>query len=305
MRDRGEDRTIHSSHVIGSTKRTNPGSSTYRRRGPFVITTIYLIFGIAWILVSDRVASVMAPTPEVFQQLQTYKGTIYVVITTVLIFFLLTTYARHINSILRQLEDHRSQLSQMVDERDRLIRELNHRVRNNFQTVIAITSLSGDDSDSIGITRRVETLSRIQDYLYDVGASGVDGATIIDEVLREYSVEAMRRGVAIESDISSFMLAVDSAAPLAVALGELVRYAIGGTPFGDEGVSAIVPTVRVALRFSSEHTTVTLTRAAIAGEERPSFPLARALMEQINGSIELRESDGEVSADIIVPRGVS
>jgi PAS domain S-box-containing protein len=50
---------------------------------------LFLVVGVAWIVFSDRALGVLAPTPEAFASLQTWKGTVFVGATALLLFALL------------------------------------------------------------------------------------------------------------------------------------------------------------------------------------------------------------------------
>ncbi len=53
------------------------------------ISLLYLVIGFLWILFSDRLAYIISPSKTALLMLNTYKGTIYVVVTTVILYLLL------------------------------------------------------------------------------------------------------------------------------------------------------------------------------------------------------------------------
>jgi two-component sensor histidine kinase len=110
-----------------------------RSRGPLVISAVYFTFGFLWILISDEALKLLAPGPEAYQRLQTGKGWIYVGITTVLIYLLLRAYAKRKEGALHELNRQQQVLRDVLEEKEELIRELHHRVKNNLQLVISLT----------------------------------------------------------------------------------------------------------------------------------------------------------------------
>ncbi|MFA5834118.1 MAG: PAS domain S-box protein [Bacteroidota bacterium] len=68
---------------------------TYRSSDiPFHTVILYIIFGFAWIYFSDQLLSIITTDTTVFQTLQTYKGFMFVVVTAFLLFILLKSRLR-------------------------------------------------------------------------------------------------------------------------------------------------------------------------------------------------------------------
>ena len=58
------------------------------------IPLIYALFGLVWILVSDQVLLILVPDVDALVQWQTYKGWLYVILSTLIIFWLVTRFDR-------------------------------------------------------------------------------------------------------------------------------------------------------------------------------------------------------------------
>lgn len=65
--------------------------------GPIKIAGIYLILGVSWILLSDRLLARIASEQEIFARISTYKGWGYVLVTAILLYWLIQ---RHTVAIL-------------------------------------------------------------------------------------------------------------------------------------------------------------------------------------------------------------
>src|SRR5690606_11625192 len=56
---------------------------------PASVAVAYAVFSTAWIVLSDRVAASVAQDAEQLHRIQTYKGELFVLVSSVLIFYLL------------------------------------------------------------------------------------------------------------------------------------------------------------------------------------------------------------------------
>ncbi len=54
-----------------------------------IIASIYWVFGALWIILSDRILELVIPNMETYKHLQTYKGWFYILVTTLMLFFLI------------------------------------------------------------------------------------------------------------------------------------------------------------------------------------------------------------------------
>ncbi|MEL7654632.1 MAG: diguanylate cyclase [Bacillota bacterium] len=54
------------------------------------ITLVYLIIGILWVYFSDRIAYMIAPNEKIFLMINTYKGWIYVIVTAIVLYILIS-----------------------------------------------------------------------------------------------------------------------------------------------------------------------------------------------------------------------
>jgi PAS domain S-box-containing protein len=78
-------------------------------------TIIYAILAGLWILISDWTIYLWVDEPTTLTQLQTYKGLLYVVITTLLLYVLLRTQLRHWAKSVTAMEQTRQALSASND----------------------------------------------------------------------------------------------------------------------------------------------------------------------------------------------
>ncbi|OJV20777.1 MAG: hypothetical protein BGO30_05525 [Bacteroidetes bacterium 41-46] len=105
----------------------------------YAVILIYLLVGSGWILFSDELTLLLAPTPEIAAHFQTYKGLFYVFITGVLLYFFLR---KHLQK-LRNAEE-------KALESDRLksgfLANVSHEIRTPMNGVIGFAELLKDES---------------------------------------------------------------------------------------------------------------------------------------------------------------
>ena len=155
----------------------------------------------------------------------------------------LRTYANLLAEAIERVRVLR-ELRSAVADKGRLLRELQHRVKNNLQTVTSLVRLQERRSGSAearrelrSVGRRIETLSLVYEKLYAAGeVERVDLGTYLGELgaglLRLHAGEAP--GVHLRTEVESLVVPVDKAVPLGLVANEFVtnsfKYAFRGEP---------------------------------------------------------------------------
>src|SRR6056297_3954432 len=169
------------------------------------IVLIYLVFGGVWIFFSDRILLGIAPDVENYLLLQTYKGWLFVFCTAILL-YLLSVREFHVRD--KVTED----LASSVLEKDELMRELHHRVKNNLQLILSLINLQRNNKELDLLSRdmlqhlymRVQSIAVFHEKVYRLELySRIPLADYIREIVNgvyyEYS-EALDR-IRIELDL--------------------------------------------------------------------------------------------------------
>jgi signal transduction histidine kinase len=111
-------------------------------RFEYRIALIYLIVGFIYIIFSDLFINSVSKDPEVITEMQTYKGIGYVLVTALLLFFLMRGHLQKLRSTEKELEHHRDNLQELVQEKtaelDEVIEELretNEKLHSNSELV--------------------------------------------------------------------------------------------------------------------------------------------------------------------------
>tara|TARA_Y100001968_G_C19445312_1_gene765065 strand:- start:2506 stop:4593 length:2088 start_codon:yes stop_codon:yes gene_type:complete len=69
-----------------------------------IVCGVYLIVGIGWIILSDQLLNILVGVNAQLSILQSYKGIFYVIVTTLLLYLLITKLVKHQNYLYSQLD---------------------------------------------------------------------------------------------------------------------------------------------------------------------------------------------------------
>ncbi|MSV35336.1 MAG: response regulator [Bryobacterales bacterium] len=138
--------------------------------------------------------------------------------------------------LLRDLRDERDRLSRSLAEKDVLLQEVHHRVKNNMQVIVSLLRLQAkafpDERLALMLREmqnRIEFMAQIHEQLYQAGdLRMVDlarhAALIAGSLLHTYGFEEPR--VSLRMEMEPLPLAVDQAIPAGLILNELVSNAL-------------------------------------------------------------------------------
>ena len=198
-------------------------------------------------------------------------------------------------------------LRALVKEKDMLVREMCHRVKNNFSVVISLISLQARSSQSIELKKalseiesRIRTMSLIHEMLYQsFDIKNISISRYVAEasraIFRGYALENSRIKLVldVEEDLCSDM---DTIVPCGLILNELItnafKYAFKGKAMG---------TLTVALKKASNNCFMLQV-----SDDGPGLPdgfdiqsraslgttIITSLAKQINGSLEIKKGPG-------------
>ena len=135
-----------------------------------------------------------------------------------------------------RIEDREADLRATVSQKDILLREIHHRVKNNLQIVSSLLNLRGDRvSDPAGlaaideIKSQVKALALVHRYLYETGdVLEVDLRAFMSE-LCESTLAALSQAsgpVELKLEIPPFPIATDRAVPIALLTVEAMTNAL-------------------------------------------------------------------------------
>ncbi|MBO0341642.1 MAG: sensor histidine kinase [Bacteroidota bacterium] len=141
----------------------------------------------------------------------------------------------------------RNEIQERIEEKETLLKEVHHRVKNNLQTVSSLLSLQSraiDDSKISNIIKssqnRVVSMAMVHEMLYkrDDYLSKIELEPYVKE-LCDYlvrSVKGSNRNVKVNLDIADYKLSIDTVIPLGLIINETITNALKyGITEGSDG----------------------------------------------------------------------
>lgn len=216
--------------------------------------------------------------------------------------------AQAFQHMAQTMRDDKTRLKEAQAQKDALLREVHHRVKNNLQLIASIVNLQlrrtrTDEARKTltSLQDRMHGLATIHDRIYqttdltDVAVHQVFPG-IVDQILLRAG--ARDQGLRVETSFDAHDLPLDKAVPLALLLTEAVTNAVRYVT----GVDDADPVLRVSLlRGSGDvvvldicNTASSPTAAAITGDHGPGIgtQLLRGFAAQLGGTYDRSFADG-------------
>jgi PAS domain S-box-containing protein len=209
-------------------------------------------------------------------------------------------------------------ISASLQEKEVLLKEIHHRVKNNLQVISSLLSLqSGYVEDDQAITlftesrNRVHSMALIHEQLYrSTDFTRVDFASYAQELTRRLlvSYRALANGIDLRLSFDEIYLDVTTAIPCGLIINELVSNAIKhGYPSGQRGVIGVEMTVEDGADGEGYRLTVHNDGKAFPegldfrNTETLGLQLVNSLTRQLGGRIDLHREAG-TTFEIRFPR---
>lgn len=199
------------------------------------------------------------------------------------------------DTLEQHVAERTADLTKMVNQRDILLREVHHRVKNNFQVVNSLINFLGSHAhhtetrDALqNLHRRVYSLGLVHRQQMQSGnLATFDVREFLDELCASLTTwpDAGERRVRVTADADPLTADLDFAGPLGLLVTELVTKAVKrGFPGGQFGKVAV--SLR---RRGTEEAVLTVTdnaaEAKTAGADDPESRIMVALVKQLNGEL--------------------
>ncbi|MFO8041919.1 MAG: histidine kinase dimerization/phosphoacceptor domain -containing protein [Alkalispirochaeta sp.] len=208
------------------------------------------------------------------------------------------------------------QLIAAASEKDALVREIHHRVKNNLNVIASLLSLQAENVRSVDDAmvafedskNRIYSIARVHESLYGTDdLSAVDMSTYIQELVYDLRTAYGRDDtVAIQLHVDQIDLGIEHAIPCGIILNELLtnsyRHAFPDRRPGEIAV-AFISLDSERYRLTVADNGIGLTAAQAEGPSQSlGMRLVRILTEQLSGVMRF---SGEGGAQFVVewPRG--
>jgi PAS domain S-box-containing protein len=208
---------------------------------------------------------------------------------------------------LRDITEHKKadeQIRASLREKEVLLKEIHHRVKNNLQVMSSLLNLQSqylDDEKALDIFRasmdRIKTMALIHDKLYrSESLSRIYFPAYVNDLTRDlFNTYGMDKGIYLNLDVGPVSFNIDTAIPLGLIINELVSNALKHAFSGMVG-----GTIRVGLYSENSLTTLVVSDTGIGFPEDLDFmdtpsmgmQLVVTLVEQLEGTIELNRDRG-------------
>ena len=213
----------------------------------------------------------------------------------------------------RRLEVQKNHLQQALDDRENLLREIHHRVKNNLQVVSSLLSLQSrtiEDPAALDAIQegrnRVKAMALIHQNLYQednlMGVHLPDYITkLTDSLLNSYKVDTNR--ISIERKLVAVSLDVDTLIPLGLILNELItnalKYAFSGKEEGIISVETqlIENTLQILVKDNGVGIPHDFDMKRV---DTMGFKLVRAFVNKMKAKIDIQSTEG-TSIRIFIP----
>jgi len=201
------------------------------------------------------------------------------------------------------LTRNRIRLESSLHEREVLLREIHHRVKNNMQIIISLLNLQSRSVPNLEVSEalsegvnRIRAMSLIHEILYrskDIGKIGFDEylAKLISRIKRS---QGLGQQITIDVNAAGMALSVDDAVPLALIISELLTNAWKHAfPDGRIGKITISLTMKDAPRAELIFCDDGVGLPETTTKDTMGMELVRDLVEgQLKGTLDVRNQPG-------------
>jgi two-component sensor histidine kinase len=256
----------------------------------------YVIFGAAWILFSDRLLLPLTATPDILIKLSTAKGWLYVLVTAAFLYGLVLGEMRK-RSVLE------AKLREGLAEKEVLLAEVHHRVKNNLQVMTSILNLErdgirGDEARLMNASTRarLRSMSLVHEQLYESpGVARIGLARYLRSLVGILSDVLEISRASIDYELDEVETKPDIAIPFGLFATEAVTNALRHG--ADDGANR---DIRVELHAAADGMAELVVRDRGRGipdgaiRDGLGFKLMGALAGQLRGSFDVRNDGGAV-----------
>ncbi len=197
-------------------------------------------------------------------------------------------------TLRKQYED---ELIDTIHEKEALLREVHHRVKNNFQIISSLINLqaenTGNEAGLRDLQRRIHSMALVHELLYESeDISSIDIRTYIERLVSSIMDGYRSEGIGYRTEIARVNVPIETAIPLGLIINELItnslKHAFRG---GGE--------ILIKLEGDDKYTLTVADNGAglpenFIMEESDSLglQLVRGLVDQLDGDLEVSSGNG-------------
>ncbi len=210
-------------------------------------------------------------------------------------------------AILRDVSEQKlieNKLRESLKEKEILLQEVNHRVKNNLQVILSLFALQGEstnDPERIAmlseIRLRIQSMAMIHEKIYKSERLGRINfqqyvKDLVTEIFHTYHISS--GSVRLTLEIAPVSLEINRAVPFALILNELtsnaLKYAFTAKEKGNLSISLKLEKDKLLLLTVSDDGIGIPKKIKFSSTKTLGLRLVRVLTRQLNGKAELKEN---------------
>jgi two-component sensor histidine kinase len=218
------------------------------RNSSIRIAGVYAVAASLWIVLSDRVLFFFAGDYTHLATFQTFKGIFFVAATSILLFL----FSRdQLSKVVALQSKQRQDAIDALREKEVLLREVHHRVKNNLQVIVSLLGLKDGLETCAGDVRdKVRSMALVHELLYaSPDMSTIDAAEFVAGLAELMRASVAGGGVEISSEGDQFLLDASMAIPIGIFLVEACSNAI---QHGRPGTAVMTEALHIHLSVHQE-----------------------------------------------------
>jgi two-component sensor histidine kinase len=213
--------------------------------------------------------------------------------------FAWSVVARRTADVERQVADRTAALARLLEEKEVLLREVHHRVKNNLQTIasmVRIVSRTGTREAQPAfqdIARRIATVGKAYDYIHRAEhLAELDLGAYLRSICHQVVAASGRDDLRLDLQADQLVTDIDTALPVGLIASELLTNACKRA-FGGRASATIV----VRFRIEGDHALLTVRDAGDGGApvalaESSGLKIAEMLASQLEGRLRGKSRPG-------------
>jgi len=228
-----------------------------------------------------------------------------VVIGGVLIFVLLFYQFRTKQKTNVLLAEKNALIEKSLAEKEILLKEIHHRVKNNLQFISSMLNLQArhvKDDHALAVLleskTRIHSMALVHQKLYqEDNLTGVNMQDYLSNLLDslQHSYKIQKENIKVEVAVDPLELDIDTAMPIGLLINEMItnsfKYAFGPEQQGVVSVSLVEKAEGLALLVKDNGRGFTEQLEQVSAD-RFGFKLMKSLAEKLGGTLEITQDNG-------------
>lgn len=235
-------------------------------------------------------------------QLQSTRRQMLLSITGLILFAILSAF---IYRLWQRTKIQNKIIEKSLDEKEILIREIHHRVKNNLQFISSLLGLQSEhvsDDTALGALQegqdRVQSMALIHQNLYqEENLTGVEVKAYFVKLIRNlFDSYNIRKGsIDLKLDISPLNLDVDTVIPIGLIVNELIsnslKYAFSDVQKGIISVSLMEANNQLVLKVEDNGKGISNSALNALGDSF-GYRLIHVLKDQLHATLDINNEEG-------------